>query len=239
MGVKSLFKIFVDSGMTKHGACGMLANIKEESNFKANNLQNTGNKKLDMTDAEYTDAVDNGIYTREDFVKKHKSGFGICQWTYHTRKAALYDFAKKNGKSIGDESMQAEFLIWELKKNYKAVWKILCSTDSVREATETVMLKFEKPKNKSQDAIDGRVKTGEKVYAELVGEPVKKIIYFPKYIGKSSSIVDGLIAVGAPGTTYAYRKTVAAANKIENYKGTGSQNKQMLKLLKNGKLIMP
>ncbi len=169
----TLYKYFRKSGMNNYGACGLLANIKEESNFKSDNLQNTGNKKLGMTDAEYTKAVDDGTYTRDQF-RKDKQGYGLCQWTYHTRKAALYDFAKKQGKSIGDELMQAEFLVYELKTSYKSVWKILCNAKSVREATEAVMLKFERPKNQSQSAINGRVKNGETIYSELCGSGIKK-----------------------------------------------------------------
>ena len=62
--------------------------------------------------------------------------------------------------------------------------------------------------------------------------------YFPKYTGTSSSIVTGLNSVGAT-STYAYRKSIAAANGIEGYKGTAAQNGMMLKLLKQGKLKKP
>lgn len=160
----------------KYGVCGLMDNINAESAFKPNNLQNSGNKSLDMTDSEYTDAVDSGMYSRNDFVKKHKSGFGICQWTYHTRKAALYDFAKKKGASIGDLEMQLEFLVKELKTSYKAVWKALCNATSVKEASDIVLLKFEKPKNKSEENRLKRSLVGEtyyKKYADLPFESVK------------------------------------------------------------------
>lgn len=62
--------------------------------------------------------------------------------------------------------------------------------------------------------------------------------YFPKYTGKSCSIVDGLKAVKA-NSTFTYRKKIASANKISMYIGSPSQNKKMLTLLKDGKLIKP
>lgn len=62
--------------------------------------------------------------------------------------------------------------------------------------------------------------------------------YFPKYTGTSSSIVTGLNSVGAT-STYTYRKSIAAANGIDGYKGTAAQNGTMLKLLKQGKLKKP
>lgn len=62
--------------------------------------------------------------------------------------------------------------------------------------------------------------------------------YFKKYTGTSSSIVDGLYAIGAT-TTFAYRVKIAKANGISAYVGTAAQNKKLLDLLKQGKLIKP
>lgn len=62
--------------------------------------------------------------------------------------------------------------------------------------------------------------------------------YFETYKGTSGSIVDGLAAVGAK-TSFSYRKEIAAANNFTNYTGTSAQNKVMLALLKEGKLIKP
>ena len=67
--------------------------------------------------------------------------------------------------------------------------------------------------------------------------PVESI-YFKKYTGKTSSIVDGLKAVGAT-STYDYRKKIAKANGISLYIGSASQNGKLLSLLKQGKLIKP
>ncbi len=62
--------------------------------------------------------------------------------------------------------------------------------------------------------------------------------YFKTYKGDSKSIVDALKTIGAK-TDFAYRKKIAAKNKITDYKGTPEQNKKMLALLKKGKLIKP
>lgn len=65
--------------------------------------------------------------------------------------------------------------------------------------------------------------------------------YYPKYEGKTVSIVDALYAVGAPDyeATYAFRKQIAAANGIADYRGTAAQNIQMLNMLKAGTLQKP
>ncbi len=62
--------------------------------------------------------------------------------------------------------------------------------------------------------------------------------YFKTYKGDSKSIVDALESIGAK-SDFAYRKKIAAKNKIADYKGTPEQNKKMLALLKSGKLIKP
>lgn len=60
--------------------------------------------------------------------------------------------------------------------------------------------------------------------------------YYPIYLGNSISIWDALESLGVDGT-YGHRKLIAAANNIEGYTGTASQNTYMLSLLKEGKLI--
>lgn len=59
--------------------------------------------------------------------------------------------------------------------------------------------------------------------------------YYPIYLGNSISIWDALESLGVDGT-YAHRKLIAAANAIEGYTGTASQNTYMLSLLKEGRL---
>ena len=42
------------------------------------------------------------------------AGYGICQWTYYSRKYDLYDYAQDKDKSIGNMSMQLLFMKREL-----------------------------------------------------------------------------------------------------------------------------
>lgn len=68
-------------------------------------------------------------------------------------------------------------------------------------------------------------------------KPVKKkIVYYPKYKGKSKSLVDALKSLGI-NSSKGNRKKVASLNGIKNYSGTVSQNTKLLNLLKRGKLI--
>lgn len=65
-----------------------------------------------------------------------------------------------------------------------------------------------------------------------------KVNYFPQYTGKSTSIVDALKAIGTK-TGFAYRVKIARANGIKLYLGSATQNNQLVKLVKKGKLIQP
>lgn len=146
------------------GVCGLMGNLQVESNFKSNNLQNSFQTKFNMTDEEYTKAVDNNTYT--NFVKD-SAGYGLAQWTYWTRKQNLLNFAKSKGVSIGDEDMQIEFLIKELK-GYKDVWNTLVNAKSISEASYVVLTKYERPANQSVSVQKKRCKYGEAIYKEFV-----------------------------------------------------------------------
>ena len=61
---------------------------------------------------------------------------------------------------------------------------------------------------------------------------------FKSCSGSCNTITAGLKNIGV-NSSYAYRKQIAAANGIGGYKGTASQNTQMLQLLKSGNLRIP
>jgi hypothetical protein len=63
------------------------------------------------------------------------------------------------------------------------------------------------------------------------------LTYFPKYTGTSSSLVDGLKAVGVKDTSKVHRTKIANANGVLGYRATSSQNLTLLNLLKQGKLV--
>lgn len=146
-----MFAFFRSQGLTDAGASGLMGNLYAESGLAANNLQNTGNKKLGMTDAEYTAAVDNGTYA--NFIRDSQ-GYGLAQWTYWSRKQAMLEFMKSAGVSIGHKRKQCEFLMKELA-GYKAVLQTLKTTGSVKEASDAVLTGFEKPADQS-DAVKAK-----------------------------------------------------------------------------------
>lgn len=148
------------------GVAGLMGNIYAESGLVPNNLQNSGNTKTGMTDAEYTAAVDSGKYT--NFVKDCH-GFGLCQWTYWTRKQALLDFAKAQKASIGNQAMQIAFIKKELSEGYSAVLNTLKNAKSVREASDAVLFKFERPADQSAKVQECRAAYGQKYFDTYAG----------------------------------------------------------------------
>lgn len=165
MSKQIIWDYFKQKGFTDYGIAGLMGNLYVESGFNPKNLQNNGNKALNMTDEEYTAAVDSGKYTFERF-QKDSYGYGLAQWTYHSRKASLFNFAKKQKKSIGDLQMQLDFL-WSELKGYKAVVDTLKTAKTVREASDAVMLKFERPADQSEKARAKRASYAETLYNEF------------------------------------------------------------------------
>lgn len=157
-----IYKALIKEGMTNAGAYGMMANIYAESCFVSNNAQNSGNKRLGLTDAEYTAQIDNGTRNFIDSI-----GYGLCQWTSSGRKKGLLDFAKSLGKSVGDESMQIAWLIQELKTSYKKVWSLLTTSNDISECAKYVMTKFERPANQSEANQNVRANYGLTLENEL------------------------------------------------------------------------
>jgi hypothetical protein len=139
-----------------------MGNLYAESGLIPNNLENTYSTRFGLTDIQYTQKVDNGSYTN---FAKDGAGYGLAQWTYWTRKQNLLNFAKSKNKSIADLEMQLEFLVKELKENYtNSVYMILKNAKTILEASNAVLLKFERPANQSIAVQAQRAALGKKYY---------------------------------------------------------------------------
>lgn len=147
-------------GLPDCGIAGLMGNLYAESCLIPTNLQNSYEKALSFTDAAYTAAVDNGTY--QNFVKD-SAGYGLAQWTYWSRKKNLLDFAKKKGKSIGDLEMQLDFL-WNELQGYTVVISTLKTAKTVRAASDSVLLNFERPADKAMRRRSAALGLAKKFY---------------------------------------------------------------------------
>lgn len=170
MNEEKIWKFLKSKGFTDFGVAGLMGNLYAESGLSPINLQNSYEKKLNFTDQSYTQAVDNGSYT--NFVKD-AAGYGLAQWTYWSRKQNLLNYARSIGKSIGDLDMQLEFLCKELS-GYSAVWKTLQSATSVFEASNAVLLQYERPANQSEAVQNKRASYGQAYYDEFAQSTTKE-----------------------------------------------------------------
>ena len=158
---KKMWNYFKSKGLNDFGIAGLMGNLYCESGLRPCNLQDTYEKSLGYTNETYTIAVDDGSYT--DFVND-KAGYGLAQWTYWSLKEEMLNYHKSKGKSIGDGDTQMEFLCHQLSTSYKSVWTTLQTAKSVLQASNAVLLKFERPADQSESAQKVRAAAGQKYY---------------------------------------------------------------------------
>lgn len=163
--MRVIWSILMENLKNADGVSGLMGNLYAESGCRANNLQNSYERKMNMTDRQYTDAVDNGTY--KDFASD-KAGYGLVQWTSRPRKQNLYGFAKAFGQGIGSVHMQTLFMLLELQ-NYSIVMDVLKHTDNIYEAAAAVLKKYEKPRNTSDSNARKRADIGREIYYALYG----------------------------------------------------------------------
>lgn len=157
---RTIWNYFCCKGFSPAGVAGLMGNLYAESGLNPINLQNTYEKHLGLTDAEYTAAVDSGSYS--NFVRD-SAGYGLAQWTYWSRKEAMLNYARKTGASIGDLMMQLDFMFQELK-GHVAVFQVLRTARTVKEASDIVLTKYERPADMSNAVKVKRASFGQAYY---------------------------------------------------------------------------
>ena len=148
------------------GVYGLMGNLYAESGLKSNNLQDSGNKRLGLTDEEYTNKINKG----GDFTDN--IGYGLAQWTTDDRKQKLQDYL--DGRSIDDLDGQLEYLVHELKTDFPDVWNTLKTATINYEASTAVLEGFEKPKN-ADDKISERSSYANQIANLLGDEPTDSV----------------------------------------------------------------
>lgn len=215
---EKIWNYLKSKGLNDFGVSGLMGNLYAESGLKPKNLQNTGNTKLGMTDDEYVIAVDNEIYT--NFVKDSQ-GFGIAQWTYWSRKQNLLNYAKSICKSIGDLEMQLDFLYKELNEGYKSVLNTLKNATTVLQASNDVLLKFERPADQSIAVQNKRASYGQKYYDKYA----KSVNNSKEYSSMSEQELR--------------EKVISIAISYLGYKESDGSHKEIIDIYNNGAKPLP
>lgn len=128
--------------LTDEAIAALMAQIQAESAFIVNNLEDTANTKLGMTDEQYVKAVDSGSYT--NFVRDG-FGFGIYQLTFYTRKQNFLNYVRARNGSIGDLKLQVGFMFWEFQNYFAGIWNQMKSSHNLYDLTKELLEKWENP----------------------------------------------------------------------------------------------
>lgn len=160
MSALNIINRLINAGMSINGALGMWGNIMAESGGIPNRVQ-MGMTQYD--DETYTRYVDEG---RLGFVYDG-AGYGLIQLTFWSRKKGLLDRAKARGVSVGDENLQVDYLIEEIK-TYSKTWKAVTDPNtSIYDATAIICTDFERP---AVNNIDKRYQYAMDAYNQYKGQ---------------------------------------------------------------------
>ena len=157
---KAIWTFLSGKGLNAYAVAGLMGNLYAESALRPNNLQNSFEGKLGMSDKGYTTAVNNGSY--KNFVHDG-AGYGLAQWTWHTRKQNLLNFARAQDKSIDDLQMQLEVL-WQELQGYKKSMAALKAGKSIKSVSDVILTDFEKPADQSSSVKNRRANFGREIY---------------------------------------------------------------------------
>lgn len=193
---EKIWNFLKSKGFNDYACAGIIGNFDCESGLNPKNLQDSCQAKLSFDDETYTALVDSGVYTRTQFIYD-QAGYGLPQITWHTRKQSMYDFTKSRGTSIGDLETQLEFFYKELSESFRSVLQALMSATSVREASDIMLLKYERPADMSTAAQIKRASFGQKYYTQFVTNSMKGVenmgyLYFTK--GRSVKVSEHFVS---------------------------------------------
>lgn len=171
MSRKSIWGALKAKGLSDVAVASIMGQMEAESNCESSRLQGdfSGSRYQSL---QYTRDVDAGRVSRSDFAYRgpNGGGYGLCQWTYPSRKEGLYDLAKAEGTSIGDEQMQVNWFWAELNSaEYLACLNTCKTSNSIREICEVLLRKYERPADQSEGALQARIGYANDFYARFSG----------------------------------------------------------------------
>ena len=154
----------------------MMGNWQCESGLEANRVQGDFSSYRNVSKS-YTESIINGSLSRDAFSKDAK-GYGLAQWTYWSRKAALYDFAKARGARIDDPILQTLFALSELMNDYSGLLSTLRRETDLYTCTKLICTQFERPAVNNIDArfaaaqqLKGRIDLSGKTATDAAVKP--------------------------------------------------------------------
>ena len=155
----------------EYGVAGLMGNLYAESGLYSFRLQgDMDSEHFYPISHEYSADVNDGTITESQFVNDGK-GYGLAQWTYYSRKQALYDYTIDAGYTIDNLERQLEFLVLEIITDYPTVKYALLNATSVRQASDVVLHDFENPEVQTEAVEVERANYGIDIYNTYSGQP--------------------------------------------------------------------
>ena len=160
-----IWNYFIGKIGNANGVAGMLGNLYYESGLHPDRVQ--GDIPYSEYSQEYTAMIDMGEVTADNFIYNGPGGggYGLAQWTFHTRKRALWNLYKTGIYwSIGSIKLACDYLWYELQNDFPGVLSVLKSATSVRAASDKFLHDFENPADQSVSVEIERANKGQEYY---------------------------------------------------------------------------
>lgn len=134
----------------EYATAGWLGNLYSESWIIPFRKQGDFDAPAFTKSHTYTDNIDAGVISKNTFMHDGV-GYGLAQWTYYTRKGAMYDFwntdeYRGGGVSIGSWNFGIAWFKKELlSPGYIGIYNHMLTVSDVDSAADYVLEQYERP----------------------------------------------------------------------------------------------
>lgn len=150
--------------LSDEAIAGIMGNFEAESNCEACRLQGDFS-----TDRNRSKAYAQATMAGTNNFARDSQGWGLCQWTYWSRKQNLLSTCQSYGVGIDDENAQLAFFLAEMQMEYVSTWNKLLTCNSIYDAASYVCCEYEKP---AINNVQARASAGQKIYNQFHGSDV-------------------------------------------------------------------
>ena len=171
MSEQSIWNKLRAKGFSEKATAAIMGNMMAESGLISYRVQGDFDNGYERSIA-YTQQVDDGVVSRDAFIYSGPGGggYGLCQWTYFSRKLGLYRLAQSRGVSVGDEQLGVDWFYEEVQQSeYRKTWDSLKSSSSIYDMVAVMLRNYEKPYDQSDSAAAQRTAMANQIYERCKG----------------------------------------------------------------------
>ena len=153
------------TSLSDEAIAGIMGNMEAESNCEACRVQGdfTSDRRVSK---QYAQQVNSGMLPNWHTDSK---GWGLCQWTFYSRKDNLRKTCQSYGVGIEDENAQLAFMLAEMQMEFGNMWNRLLITHDIAEAAALMCREYERPAVLN---ITDRTRFGQQIYAQFHGKDI-------------------------------------------------------------------